>query len=78
MLIAFGVSTLSLVTLIALRNAYAPFQAFNLYVIPTCVAAGLVPLIYWYRRDAYPIGLAYCIVAFFALRPVARAVLRLF
>jgi hypothetical protein len=42
------------------------------------VAAGLVPIIRWYGRDAFPIGVIYCPAVFFLLRYLGEVIGREF
>lgn len=49
-------------------------QPFALMVVPIGIVIGLVPLLLWYRRDAYPIGILYPISAFYFLRKGAAFV----
>ncbi len=67
--IALAVSSIVLVietTLLRLSSA-----SFALYVVPIAIGAGLLPLIYWYRRDAYPAGLIFVPAAYVWLRLLA-------
>jgi uncharacterized membrane protein len=45
-------------------------QPHSSLVVPVAIVVGLLPLVYWYRRngDWYPVALAYSITAYFALR----------
>lgn len=72
---AFGLSAGCLFVLILLFRAQPALDGFALFSLPVSVLAGLLPLIYWYRRDAYPIGLIYSPATFYALREAATRIL---
>jgi hypothetical protein len=72
LVIALVLSIVTLVaTLLAVRTSSA-LQGFSWYVLPLSVAAGLAPIIRWYGRDAFPIGVVYCPAVFFLLRYLAQ------
>jgi hypothetical protein len=60
--------------MIVLLKASAFVRQFTLFALPVAVIVGLLPLIRWYGRDAYPIGLGYCLIMFFVLRFVGELV----
>lgn len=68
LLVSLLLSVVTLVVLIALVRASSTLQAFVWFVVPLSVVVGFAPMIRWYGRDAYPIGLVYCPVIFFLLR----------
>ena len=49
-------------------------ESFAWYSFPISIGAGVLALIRWYARDAYPIGLAYCLGMFFVLRFIGEQV----
>ena len=66
--IAICASLVCLIVLMALLRVSYLFRQITLFVLPISVGVGVLPLIRWYGRDAYPIGLGYCLVMFFVLR----------
>ena len=74
LLVAFTLSTGCLFALLWLFEAQPALEGFGFFGLPLSVLVGLVPLVYWYRRDAYPIGLFYCPAAFFLLRAIGTRV----
>lgn len=75
LLAAFSLSAGCLYVLVTLTRTVSPLQRLNLVALPVSVLVGLMPLIYWYRRDAYPIGLIYCPTAFYILLKVGSRIL---
>jgi hypothetical protein len=75
-LIAMAVSIATLFAYAWLLNASSLFRPLTLFAIPFSVLAGVLPLIYWYRRDAYPIGIAFCLGMFFLLSRIGQALER--
>jgi hypothetical protein len=60
-------------TLLAVR-APSALEGFSWYVLPLSVAVGFAPIIRWYGRDAFPIGVLYCPAVFFLLRYLAQVI----
>jgi hypothetical protein len=67
-LLAGAVSMLASAAMIWAIRTWSFFDSMTLLVIPIATLLGLLPIIHWYRRDAYPIGLVYCLAMFFLLR----------
>lgn len=74
--IALALVTL-VVSLLGLR-ASSVLQSFSWFVLPMSVAAGFAPMIRWYGRDAFPIGVVYCPAVFFLLRYLGEVIGRRF
>jgi hypothetical protein len=67
---ALVTAAISIGTFLLMRLAIDTWPVLQwaiLLTIPIAVLAGLVPIIWWYRRDAYPIGLMFCPLMFFVL-----------
>ncbi|MFM8532792.1 MAG: hypothetical protein ACKOEC_04290 [Acidimicrobiia bacterium] len=45
-----------------------PTAGVTLYVVPVAMILGFMPLLFWYRRDAYPVGLLFAPVTHYWLR----------
>lgn len=71
-LISLVLAVMTLVALIASIRTWYALQGFALWALPLSVAVGFAPIIGWYRRDAYPIGIVYCPAVFFLLRYLAQ------
>lgn len=54
------------------RSVLAPLN-LTLFVVPAAVLVGFLPLLFWYGRDAYPIGLVFVPAAYYWLRVLASA-----
>ena len=54
-----------------LTHRGSTFQGLNLFAAPIAIGVGLIPLLRWYRRDAYPVGLAFALVTFLVLKWVS-------
>jgi hypothetical protein len=65
---AAALSLLSSAIMVWLVRRWSFFDSMTLLVIPLAVLLGMAPIIYWYRRDAYPIGLFYGVSMFLVLR----------
>ncbi len=74
LLISLVISVVTLVVVIVSVRASSTLQGFALFGLPLSVAVGFAPIIRWYGRDAYPIGLVYCPVVFFLLRYLGQFV----
>ena len=72
LLSAAGVSIATFTVSVWAVRTWPALQQANLLVAPISIALGLGLIIRWYRRDAYPIGLLYCVVMFFVLRWIYR------
>ena len=57
-----------------LMRTVTAIQPYALLAVPLGIMIGLVPLLRWYRRDAYPIGILYPLSALFLLRKCAPLV----
>lgn len=77
-LTALVLSVVTLIALIVSMRTWSALQSYTLWVLPLSIAVGFAPIIRWYRRDAYPIGLAYCPAMFFFLRYLAQLVVKTF
>jgi hypothetical protein len=71
-LLAVALATVLLVALAAIDRAWFATLRLTLLVVPASIAVGFLPLLYWYRRDAYPIGLMFVPAAYFWLLYFAR------
>jgi hypothetical protein len=76
--VATAMSIAGLIAYVALLRALPHLQVLSLYAIPFSIAVGLLPLLYWYRRDAYPMGLVFCAVMFVILRLLGEQLRRFF
>lgn len=72
LLISLVLAAGTLVVAIVSVRAWSTLHGFALWGLPLSVAVGFAPMIRWYGRDAYPIGLVYCPVVFFLLRYLAQ------
>lgn len=72
LLVSLLLSIVTLVVLISSVRAWPTLQGFAWFVLPISVAAGFAPMLRWYGKDAYPIGLVYCPTVFFLLRYLAQ------
>lgn len=66
------ISIIALLCVMALLRFVPVTTQFSWFAVPIAIAAGFVPLWRWYARDAYPIGLAFCLLMYFILREVAK------
>jgi hypothetical protein len=78
LVIALVLSLVTLVVMLFAVRAVSSLQSFAWYVLPLSVAAGLIPIIRWYGRDAFPIGVIYCPAVFFLLRYLGEVIGREF
>lgn len=74
LLVSLLLSVVTLVVLIFSVRAWSTLQGFVWFVLPISVVVGFTPVIRWYGRDAYPIGLVYCPAVFFLLRYLGQFV----
>jgi hypothetical protein len=74
LLVSLLLSVVTLIVLIFSVRAWSTLQGFVWFVLPISVAVGFLPLMRWYGRDAYPIGLVYCPAMFFLLRYLGQLV----
>lgn len=65
-------SGVALLLFAALDRSAPASMRVTLLVLPASIAVGFLPLLYWYRRDAYPIGMLFAPAAYYWLRFVAR------
>lgn len=72
LVISLVLSVVTLVVALLAVRASAALQGFSWYVLPLSVAVGFAPIIRWYGRDAFPIGVLYCPAVFFLLRYLAQ------
>jgi hypothetical protein len=72
LVISLVLSIVTLVVTLLAVGASSALQAFSWYVLPLSVAVGFAPMIRWYGRDAFPIGVLYCPAVFFLLRYLAQ------
>jgi len=72
--ISLALSLVCVVVLLAAVRASSTLQSFSWYVLPLGVAVGFAPMIRWYGRDAFPIGVLYCPALFFLLRYLAQVI----
>ena len=68
LLISLVLSFATLVVLMVSLRTWSALRDFTLWALPLSVAVGFAPMMRWYGRDAYPIGLVYCPTVFFLLR----------
>jgi FtsH-binding integral membrane protein len=78
LVIALVISLVTLVVMLFAVRASSALQTFVWYVLPLSVAAGFAPIIRWYGRDAFPIGVIYCPAVFFLLRYLGEVIGRRF
>jgi hypothetical protein len=78
LVISLALSLVTLVVLLLALRASSALQSFSWYVLPLSVAAGFAPMIRWYGRDAFPIGVVYCPAVFFFLRYLGEVIGRRF
>ena len=78
LVIALVLSLVTLVVMLFAVRASTLLQSVAWYVLPLSVAAGLAPIIRWYGRDAFPIGVIYCPAVFFLLRYLGEVIGREF
>ena len=76
--IALVISLVTLLVMLFAVRASSLLQNFAWYVLPLSVAAGFAPIVRWYGRDAFPIGVIYCPAVFFLLRYLGEAIGREF
>ena len=74
LVVSLALSLVSLVAMLAGVRASSALQNFSWYVLPLSVAVGFAPMIRWYGRDAFPIGVAYCPVVFLLLRYLGEVI----
>lgn len=68
LLVAAGV----LVAGVRLHRILPVEASLSLYVLPVSIVIGFLPLLHWYRRDSYPIGLVYFPVSLYWLIRLGR------
>ena len=74
LVIALLLSLVTLVVLLFAVRAASSLQGFAWFVLPMSVAVGFIPIIRWYGRDAFPIGVIYCPAVFFLLRYLGEVI----
>ncbi len=65
-------ASVALLLFAALDRSVPASMRLTLLVLPASILVGFLPLLHWYRRDAYPIGLLFAPAAYYWLRFLGR------